>query len=69
VMTGKAGGIAGYLGAANDKGQWWVEKAKLCQRWNVWFKGEQQCLKFKQSGKIIHWVADNGKSGTAKLAH
>lgn len=68
VMKGKAGGLAGYLGAAQDEGQWWIEKAKLCQRWNVWFKGEQQCLKFKQAGQTIHWVSDNGKSGTARLA-
>lgn len=66
-MRGKAGGLAGFLGAAQDEGQWWVEKAKLCQRWNVWFKREQQCLKFKQSGQIIHWESDTGRSGTAKL--
>ncbi len=66
-MRGKAGGLAGFLGAPQDEGQWWIEKAKLCQRWNVWFKREQQCLKFKQSGQIINWVSDNGRSGTAKV--
>ncbi|MFM9942450.1 MAG: glucosaminidase domain-containing protein [Hyphomicrobiaceae bacterium] len=66
-MRGKAGGLAGFLGAAQDEGQWWIEKTKLCQRWNVWFKREQQCLKFKQQGQIINWVSDNGRSGTAKL--
>lgn len=69
TMRGKAGGLASYLGAASDEGRWWVEKAKLCLRWNVWFKGELQCLQFRQSGKVIHWVSDNGRAGTAKIAN
>lgn len=68
-MRGKAGGLAGFLGSATDEGDWWIDKGKLCQRWKVWFKGEQQCLKFKQSGQTIHWVSDNGRSGTARLVN
>ena len=67
-MRGKAGGLAGFLGAANDEGEWWVEKAQLCQRWTVWFKSERQCLRFKHSGRTIHWTSDTGRTGTARLA-
>ena len=66
-LSGKAGGLAGYLGAANDEGEWWVEKGRLCQRWKIWFKGTPDCLKFRQSGQVIHWESDNGKSGTARI--
>ncbi len=66
-LTGKAGGLAGYLGAATDEGEWWVEKGRLCQQWKIWFKGTPDCLKFRQSGQVIHWVSDNGKSGTARI--
>lgn len=66
-LSGKAGGLAGYLGAASDEGEWWVEKGRLCQRWKIWFKGTPDCLKFRQSGQVIHWESDNGKSGTARI--
>ncbi len=66
-LSGKAGGLAGYLGAASDEGEWWVEKGRLCQRWKIWFKGTPDCLKFRQSGQVIYWESDNGKSGTARI--
>lgn len=70
TMTAKVNSatIAGVLGAASDSGKWWVEKAKLCQRWKVWFDKENQCLKLRQAGSTIHWLRDDGKSGTARIS-
>ena len=68
TTRGRAGSLATYLGAPNDDGRWWVEKARLCQRWKVWFDRETQCLRFRQAGDIIHWTRDDGRTGTARLA-
>lgn len=68
TMKGRAGSLAWYLGAATDEGKWWVQRGRLCQRWQVWFSRETQCLRFRQAGDVIHWTRDDGKAGTARLA-
>lgn len=69
TMSGRAGAtLASMLGASSDNGKWWVDKARLCQKWRVWFDKENQCLKLRQSGSTIHWVRDDGKSGTARIS-
>ena len=69
TMTGRADAtLAGMLGAEKDSGKWWVERTRLCQRWRVWFDKEDQCLKLRQKGATIHWVRDDGKTGTARLS-
>lgn len=66
-MQGKAGDLASYLGARIDEGKWWVHRGRLCQQFKVWFEKETQCLTLRQSGQIVHWSSDKGKSGTARL--
>ena len=66
-MSGEAGGLASYLGAAIDRGKWWVERDRLCHKWQVWFDAEVQCLQLRQQGKRISWERDDGKTGTATL--
>ena len=68
TMRGRAGSLASLLGAATDEGRWWTARGRLCQRWNVWLDKETQCIKLRQSGPTIHWVRDDGKAGTARLA-
>ena len=69
TMSGRANAtLASMLGAEHDSGKWWVERGRLCQRWRVWFDKENQCLKLKQKGATIHWVRDDGKTGTAKIS-
>ena len=67
-MRGTAGSLAAFLGSATDEGRWWVARGRLCQRWNVWLDRETQCLTLRQAGSVIHWVRDDGKSGTARIA-
>ena len=66
-MRGKAGDLASYLGAKIDEGKWWVSQGRLCQKFKVWFDKETQCLTLRQSGQIVHWSSDTGKSGTARF--
>ena len=38
-LSGRAGSVAFFLGAAKDRGKWWVKGRQLCQKWSVWFRG------------------------------
>ena len=67
TMTGKAGNLAGMLGAPTDSGKWWAERGRLCQKWAVWFNKEVQCIKIKLSGGTVYWTRDDGRTGTAKI--
>ncbi len=69
TMSGRASiTLASMLGASSDSGKWWVDKARLCQKWRIWFDKENQCLKLRQAGSTIHWTRDDGKSGTARIS-
>lgn len=70
TMRGRAGALVGqHLGSTADSGRWWVENAQLCHQWKVWFDRQQQCLKLRLSGDVIHWTrSSDGKAGTARLA-
>lgn len=67
TMSGKAGSLAGMLGAAADSGRWWAERGRLCQKWGVWFNTEVQCLKLRLSRGMVHWTRDDGRTGTARI--
>ncbi|MGI9479668.1 MAG: glucosaminidase domain-containing protein [Hyphomicrobiaceae bacterium] len=66
-MRGEAGALSFFLGASVDKGRWWVEKGKLCQKWRVWLDRETHCMRLKVRQGTIWWRADDGKSGTARI--
>lgn len=66
-MRGQAGDLASYLGSRIDEGKWWVSRGRLCQQFKVWFDKETQCLTLRQSGQVVHWSSDKGKSGTARI--
>lgn len=66
-VTGEAGNLSWVLGAATDKGRWWVEKDRLCHKWSVWFEAENQCLRLSLEGDRVFWLRDDGKSGTATM--
>lgn len=67
-VSGKAGSVAFFLGAAEDEGRWWVEQGyKLCHKWNRWFDGDEFCLVLKRDGDILHWRNGDGDTGTATI--
>lgn len=68
LMAGEAGPLAGYLGAARDRGRWWVESNRLCMKWFRWFEAEPHCMSLRQQGDQIHWQEQSGRSGTARIA-
>jgi len=66
-MIGNAGGLAFFLGASRDTGKWWIKDQRLCQKWRVWLSRDTMCMTLKQRGKIVHWTANDGRSGTATI--
>lgn len=54
---------------ASDRGKWWIADNQLCQRWNVWMDGKSYCYKFTVNGSAVHWVRDDGRSGTARIGN
>ena len=67
LMTGKAGMLEPFLGAAKDRGRWWIERGRLCQKWFRWFDAEARCVALSQDGQVFHWRQDSGRTGTAKM--
>lgn len=67
LMSGSAGSLASVLGAANDRGRWWVKGDRLCYKWFRWFDAEEQCLTIHMKDERMFWRRDDGKKGTATL--
>jgi hypothetical protein len=65
TMLGRAGDLAPYTGSAQDTGRWWVAAEQLCQRWHSWLGGKTYCFTLRQQGKKVHWVRNDGMSGSA----
>jgi hypothetical protein len=70
TMTGSMGAIAASLAGgdgASDHGKWWIAGDQLCQRWTSWMEGKSYCYRFTLKGKSIHWLRNDGRSGTARI--
>lgn len=65
--TGEAVGLGRYM-APRDSGRWWVDGARLCQKWREWYGGKTFCFTVsKLAPDRIRWVRDDGKSGVARV--
>ena len=65
TMAGLAPAIVPSLGTEKDRGQWWIADNRLCQRWYRWLDAKQYCFKLHRIGATVHWLRDDGLSGTA----
>jgi hypothetical protein len=68
------GNISGFSMASmftpKEAGRWWIEGARLCQKWPTWYKGKQFCFTISKLGDAkIAWTRDDNYSGTARLAN
>ncbi len=69
-MKGKMGTVAASFSrgdGASDSGKWWVADDQLCQKWTSWMEGKQYCYKLTRQGSTVHWVRNDGHSGTARI--
>jgi Bacterial SH3 domain len=67
LVSGEAGELASYLGAARDRGRWWTAGDRLCVKWFRWFSSEVRCVDVRQDSTQLYWRTQDGKSGTAKI--
>lgn len=70
IMSGSMGAVAAALArgdGASDHGKWWIAGDQLCQRWTSWLDGKTYCYSFTVSGNVVHWVRNDGDSGTARI--
>jgi hypothetical protein len=66
------GNISGFsmasMFAPKEAGRWWIEGARLCQKWPTWYKGKQFCFTISKVGDTrIAWTRDDNYSGTARI--
>ena len=67
LVSGEAGPLASTLGAAHDRGRWWINNDRLCVKWFRWFEAQTRCMTVEHEGTKIYWRADGGESGTATI--
>jgi hypothetical protein len=67
LVSGEAGPLASTLGAAQDRGRWWIDNDRLCVKWFRWFDAQTRCLTVEHEGTKIYWKDESGESGTATV--
>ncbi len=68
TLQGSAGAVSFYLGAARDRGKWWIEGSRLCHQWTVWFNGRKKCFEIVlKPANRIEWSEPGGDSGTGTI--
>jgi len=71
TMTGRMSTVAAALSGSrgiSDRGRWWIDGSRLCQRWSSWMDSKTYCYALSQSGHNVRWVRHDGRSGTARIA-
>jgi hypothetical protein len=71
-MSGKMGAVAASFArgdGAQDRGKWWVADNQLCQQWSSWMEGKSYCYRLTRDGATVHWVRNDGRSGTARIGN
>jgi hypothetical protein len=69
-MKGKMSTVAASFSrgdGAQDYGKWWVASDQLCQQWSSWMDGKTFCYRLTREGSSVHWVRNDGHSGTARI--
>jgi hypothetical protein len=69
-MAGKMSTVAASFSrgdGSQDRGKWWVTGDQLCQQWTAWLDGKTYCYKLTRDGATVHWLRDDGRSGTARI--
>jgi hypothetical protein len=65
--NGTALGLGRFI-APKDRGRWWISGNRLCQRFQVWYKGNPMCFNLTKVGaNKVRWVRDNGETGVARI--
>lgn len=64
---GEASGLGRFV-RPEDSGRWWVDGAKLCQKWTSWYEGRTFCFVLRPAGgDRLAWERDDGLTGVARV--
>jgi Bacterial SH3 domain len=66
LVSGTAGVLASVLGAARDRGRWWIADDKLCTKWFRWFEARPRCVSIHLDGTRIYWRGEE-RNGTGTI--
>lgn len=65
--SGEALGLGRFM-APKDSGKWWIKGDRLCQQWQEWYDGKQQCFVLRRTGQTsLYWKRDDGLEGEARI--
>jgi hypothetical protein len=70
-MVGRMSTVAASFSrgdGSQDRGKWWVAGDQLCQQWMIWMNSQAYCYKLTRDGATVHWLRNDGRSGTARIA-
>lgn len=67
MVAGETSALAAVLGAAKDRGRWWVVDDKLCSKWFRWFEAEMRCATVSRDGDKLFFTTDDGQEGSATI--
>ncbi|MDX2306750.1 MAG: hypothetical protein NW216_00765 [Hyphomicrobium sp.] len=65
TMVARSRAMQIYSGHYEDRGTWRIAGNRFCQRWNIWYKGKEQCFTVRRAGSTLKWTSNDGMSGTA----
>lgn len=65
TMVARSKAMLVYAGVGEDRGSWRIQGNQVCQRWQIWNKGKEQCFSVSRDGNSVRWRSNDGMSGTA----
>lgn len=65
TMVARSRAMQVFSGHYEDRGTWRISGNRFCQRWNIWYKGKEQCFTVSRAGSTLKWTSNDGMSGTA----
>ncbi|MDI7862629.1 hypothetical protein MRS76_11720 [Rhizobiaceae bacterium n13] len=65
--SGEALGLGRYM-KPRDRGRWWIDADRLCQKFETWYDGQPMCFEiYRIDPKRVQWIRNNGQKGTARI--
>ena len=65
--SGEALGLGRFV-KPEDRGRWWIDADRLCQKFETWYDGEPMCFElYRLDANRLRWIRNNGQTGTARI--
>ncbi len=65
--SGEALGLGRFV-KPNDKGRWWIDSDRLCQKFRNWYDGKPMCFElYHVKDGQLKWIRNDGETGLARI--